>query len=58
MKLILVIFLVYFIVGIYSQEESAADVQAESNINAEEVKNDTKGKVNSTRTTRNYSNMF
>jgi hypothetical protein len=55
MKLILVIFLVCFIVGIYSQEESAGDVQVESNVNSEEIKNETKARANKTRTARNNS---
>ncbi len=55
MKLILVIFLVYFIAGIYSQEGEAAnnDINVDANSNSTE---DVKTKVNVTKTARNYSN--
>jgi hypothetical protein len=53
MKLILVIFLVYIIVGIYSQTDKATNSDLPVDKNANDLsKNDTK--VN--RTARNYSN--
>jgi hypothetical protein len=61
MKLILVIFLIYIIVGIYSQTDEAAnnDIQADSNTNStvnKEVNKQEANKTNSSKTPRNYSN--